>query len=74
MSLPNLDSEEVRNRPEFNTDAFRNEESSAEMLARRRALCDACEHKTSVGLCGKCFCIIALKTKWASQSCPIHKW
>jgi hypothetical protein len=52
----------------------RNAQPEPDVVAQRRALCEACEHKKPVGLCGKCLCIIHLKTKWKDQKCPIGKW
>jgi hypothetical protein len=60
--------------PERDIPENRNAEPQAEQLAQRRALCDACEHKLPIGLCSQCGCVIFLKTKWKSQSCPLGKW
>lgn len=40
----------------------------------RMALCQACEHKTDLGRCRKCGCVLSAKTKCDSCTCPIGKW
>jgi len=39
----------------------------------RRSLCDPCEHN-KMGICRRCGCIIAAKTRFANQKCPIGLW
>ena len=39
----------------------------------RMNICKKCEHY-SKGKCVLCGCILSLKTKMDSESCPIHKW
>ena len=40
----------------------------------RRLLCNSCEHRTRIGLCAKCGCVIAAKVKVAITQCPVGKW
>lgn len=40
----------------------------------RMDICNACEHKTALGRCGKCGCVLAAKTKCDECTCPIGKW
>lgn len=47
---------------------------TAEVVARRRATCAACEHKTLIGLCQKCGCFVLFKAVWKDQKCPLGKW
>ena len=62
-------------KPEDDLPEVRNAEPTEDIVAMRRATCDACEHKVAGGvLCGKCGCVIFLKTKWKSQECPVGKW
>jgi transcription elongation factor Elf1 len=46
-----------------------------EVAHERLSICSLCEHfeKDSVR-CKICGCYLNIKTKWASESCPIGKW
>lgn len=45
---------------------------------QRLAICDACEYlrrgPAGVKWCGKCGCVLQVKTKIPGATCPIHKW
>nr|DAS17582.1 MAG TPA: hypothetical protein [Caudoviricetes sp.] len=47
---------------------------SEQVAERRRAICQSCEHKTMIGTCGICKCVIRAKTRLALSSCPLNKW
>ena len=43
----------------------------------RRAICNGCEHKTSImGLdqCGLCKCLLVFKSRFSRAVCPAGKW
>ena len=44
-----------------------------DVIDKRRALCDACEHRIGLN-CKKCGCFIKAKTKVSVSSCPVGKW
>ena len=44
-----------------------------EIIDKRRALCNDCEHRFGLN-CKKCGCFIAAKTRVATTSCPVGKW
>lgn len=39
----------------------------------RYLICDDCEHNKN-GICGKCGCIINIKTMAEDAECPVGKW
>jgi len=39
----------------------------------RLAICKGCEHK-SMGVCGKCGCLLIAKVRFANAQCPVGKW
>jgi hypothetical protein len=39
----------------------------------RRSICESCEFRNSL-VCGKCGCIIKMKTMIPSTACPEKKW
>jgi hypothetical protein len=46
-------------------------------LENRAKICRTCEHKkqvVEVDVCEKCGCILVLKTKLKSSTCPINRW
>ena len=45
-----------------------------EVATQRRAICDRCEHKTVIGTCGVCHCVIMAKTRLRLSECPKSKW
>ena len=47
---------------------------SEEVAETRRNICRKCEHKTSIGTCGICHCVISAKTRLALAECPEKKW
>lgn len=49
---------------------------SAEQKAARMEICHACEHlkRQPIERCGKCGCVIAMKTRFAREKCPLGKW
>jgi len=41
----------------------------------RLSICKSCEFLIeSTVQCAKCGCFLAIKTKWATEKCPIDKW
>lgn len=46
---------------------------SPEAEARRKAICRECD-RLSAGRCLECGCVIAIKTGWPGESCPLGKW
>ena len=43
-------------------------------LAKKRMdICEECEHYKRY-FCVKCGCVMAVKTKYRSMSCPVGKW
>jgi hypothetical protein len=42
-------------------------------IEERRSFCDPCEHN-KMGICKRCGCIIAAKTRFKGQKCPIGLW
>lgn len=42
--------------------------------AARRAVCSKCPQRTRLGRCLQCGCFTNLKTKLATEACPIGKW
>jgi hypothetical protein len=44
-----------------------------EVVQKRLEICDGCEHK-KLGICTKCGCIIAAKTRSVHAECPLQKW
>jgi ribosomal protein S27AE len=52
--------------------------ASDEVVAKRLKICSKCEHlMTSIAnikLCGKCGCVIKVKVKVKSTTCPVNKW
>lgn len=45
-----------------------------EVQTTRYDICEACTSLTSLKTCKECGCIMPLKVKMASASCPIDKW
>lgn len=50
-----------------------------EVVAERRRICNSCEHRVpaaalKLATCGKCGCVLAVKTAFKTQSCPLKKW
>lgn len=41
--------------------------------ADRMQICMECEHKNAV-TCGKCGCVLEIKTRSMRASCPVGKW
>ena len=49
--------------------------ASEEEVARRKALCLACEHyRPSDDRCSRCGCHLSVKMAWEEQKCPVGKW
>jgi hypothetical protein len=42
------------------------------VIESRRAICQAC--RPDKGVCDKCGCLIAAKTRLKGEQCPIGKW
>lgn len=40
----------------------------------RLAICESCEHYTSLKFCSQCNCFMPVKTKLAGKKCPLEKW
>lgn len=40
----------------------------------RLSICNSCPHKTKLGRCAKCGCIIEAKTACEDCKCPIGEW
>lgn len=47
---------------------------SSEVSDARREVCRKCEHKTVIGTCDICHCVIVAKTRLSLSECPIKKW
>ena len=47
---------------------------SEEVAESRRSICRKCEHKTVIGTCGVCHCVILAKARLALSECPEQKW
>lgn len=48
-----------------------------ELSEKRLAICEQCEfivRNLSIRRCGKCQCILKVKTLFPSQQCPIKRW
>lgn len=46
-------------------------------VARRRLICIHCPHSTTFAgqdRCSKCDCFVKLKSRLATERCPIHRW
>jgi len=41
---------------------------------QRYDICQTCEHLTLIKTCNKCGCIMPLKVKKSSATCPLEKW
>ena len=53
--------------------------STAEVIARRRGLCELCEFSEprdgrKKRRCSKCGCYLAAKTRLATEQCPVGVW
>jgi len=46
---------------------------SDDELRKREAICHACQFYDA-GICKSCGCMLQVKTKLASQRCPVGKW
>jgi len=44
------------------------------LYQKRIKICDICEYKSSIGICKKCGCVLAVKARFSNLSCPIGKW
>ena len=44
-----------------------------EIRDKRRAKCRACDDRRGV-FCSRCGCVLAIKTSWATEFCPINEW
>jgi ribosomal protein L32 len=54
-------------------DGFKKTKSSLQQS--RMEICRSCEFYDELGNgCKNCGCYLAIKTSWASESCPIGKW
>ena len=56
---------------------YENLQVDEETQKERLKICETCEHKKprmSVDICGKCGCILKLKTQWKGTQCPVNKW
>lgn len=40
----------------------------------RLDICNSCEHKSKIGVCKLCGCLLKSKTTYTKASCPIGKW
>lgn len=47
---------------------------SADEQSRRLNICRTCPHLTVRSICGKCTCVIWLKTKLSTEKCDVGKW
>ena len=47
--------------------------ANTEAAQNRLATCNGCEHK-SMGVCGKCGCLLIAKVRFANAQCPVGKW
>lgn len=45
-----------------------------EFSKARMAVCNTCEHKTSINTCGICGCLLLFKTRSPKSECPKKKW
>jgi hypothetical protein len=48
--------------------------ADAEVLASRKAICDACPFLLANDRCSKCGCHLSAKRLFASMACPEAKW
>lgn len=39
----------------------------------RKLVCNTCEHNGG-WICNKCYCILPIKIRIASSTCPLDKW
>jgi hypothetical protein len=56
---------------------FENLRVDDETQKARLKICKACEHnklRNTISICGKCGCILQLKTQWKGTHCPVNKW
>jgi len=44
------------------------------LYQNRIRICDECEHKSKIGICKKCGCVLAAKARFPVFHCPIGKW
>ena len=42
-------------------------------IRKRKTICRRCDHNKG-GLCGRCGCVIMLKTKLKTENCPEGFW
>ena len=44
------------------------------MSKERMAICQQCPELSDLKICGKCRCMMPLKTKIPKATCPLEKW
>lgn len=45
-----------------------------ERAEERLTICAKCDKFSDVGLCNECGCVMVVKVKVATSSCPLGKW
>lgn len=45
-----------------------------EKQQERLIICSTCEHRSNLGVCKKCGCLLSQKVKHTKSTCPINKW
>lgn len=53
---------------------FLKEKTPSHLSTERLAICKGCDYYGKYGLCQKCGCIMAIKTRIPMMKCPIGKW
>lgn len=44
------------------------------VIEMRKSICDSCDKLNAERRCSECGCYVDVKTKWASEECPLKKW
>lgn len=48
---------------------------SKEIAKKRFEICKSCDKfKSLLSRCGECGCLMTMKVKFSSSSCPLNKW
>ena len=50
-------------------------EGPSQLSSKRMTICRTCEHfQRRFSICGKCGCVLPIKTRFPMMKCPIGKW